>query len=76
VILLAVMLKSCLALITDEDGYYGYDVNEKVVKSDYVMDQTLVLEQDEQVSTLASNPAFISGGNLSTQRKPPTCRNH
>jgi hypothetical protein len=24
------------------------------------MDQTLVLEQDEQVSTLASNPAFIS----------------
>ncbi|VVM19350.1 hypothetical protein BSPWISOXPB_10613 [uncultured Gammaproteobacteria bacterium] len=44
----------------DSDGYYGYDVNEKVVKSDYVMDQTLVLEQDEQVSTLASNPAFIS----------------
>jgi hypothetical protein len=33
-------------------GYYGYDVNEKVVKSDYVMDQTLVLEQDEAVSTL------------------------
>jgi hypothetical protein len=68
VILLAVMLKSCLALITDEllnnssDKliFYGYDVNEKVVKSDYVMDQTLVLEQDEQVSTLASNPAFIS----------------
>jgi hypothetical protein len=27
----------------DSDGYYGYDVNEKVVKSDYVMDQTLVL---------------------------------
>jgi hypothetical protein len=26
----------------DSDGYYGYDVNEKVVKSDYVMDQTLV----------------------------------
>jgi hypothetical protein len=24
------------------------------------MDQTLVLEQDEQVSTLASNPAFTS----------------
>jgi hypothetical protein len=22
----------------DSDGYYGYDVNEKVVKSDYVMD--------------------------------------
>ncbi|VVM24816.1 hypothetical protein BSPWISOXPB_11086 [uncultured Gammaproteobacteria bacterium] len=44
----------------DSDGYYGYDVNEKVVKSDYVMDQTLVLEQDEQISTLASNPAFIS----------------
>jgi hypothetical protein len=37
----------------DSDGYYGYDVNEKVVKSDYVTDQTLVLEQDEQVSTLS-----------------------
>ncbi|CAB5506887.1 hypothetical protein AZO1586I_1703, partial [Bathymodiolus thermophilus thioautotrophic gill symbiont] len=47
----------------DNDGYYGYDVNEKVVKSDYVMDQTLVLEQDEAVSTLASQLSLISAGN-------------
>ena len=44
----------------DSDGYYGYDVNEKVVKSDYVMDQTLVLEQDEPISTLGSRSSFIS----------------
>jgi hypothetical protein len=88
----------------DSDGYYGYDVNEKVVKSDYVMDQpqvqlcqpqvfhdrthflphkryiswvdtesvslvsllagyvmdqTLVLEQDEPISTLGSRSSFI-----------------
>jgi hypothetical protein len=44
----------------DSDGYYGYDVNEKVVKSGYVMDQTLVLEQDEPISTLGSRSSFIS----------------
>ena len=44
----------------DTDNYYGYDVNEKVSKSGYVMNQTVVMEQDEQISTLGSKASFIS----------------
>ena len=45
--------------VNDGDGYYGYDI-QRVNKSGYVMDQTLVLEQDEHNSTLASKPSFIT----------------
>ncbi|SHN94189.1 hypothetical protein, partial [bacterium endosymbiont of Bathymodiolus sp. 5 South] len=47
----------------DDDGYYGYDVNAKVNKNDYTMNEQVVLEQDEAVSTLASEPSIISAGN-------------
>ena len=56
----------------DSDGYYGYDVDGKVFNSNYVLNQTLVLEQDEPISTLASMPSFISADgdvNITTSDK-------
>jgi filamentous hemagglutinin family protein len=47
----------------DSDGYYGYDVNDGVNKNTYTMNAQVILEQDEAVSTLASEPSFILADN-------------